>query len=185
MAKSEDEILNDSAIQLVVSAGIPVDRVRVVLGDSSLLPGPTSGGSTATATVLPAIGQDKLFVRNAVSGQPLLLTDGQLNNGLDSVELNPRTAVGIDRSGTRMIWLVVDGRQPRFSEGVTFRQLAELLQEFGAWDALALDGGGSSTLATRKANGEVKVLNCPIHGKHPPGVERPVANCLGVRVKNE
>jgi len=35
--------------------GIAVDRVRVVLGDSSLTPGPTSGGSTATATVLPAI----------------------------------------------------------------------------------------------------------------------------------
>ena len=35
--------------------GIPVDRIRVVLGDSSLVPGPTSGGSTATATVLPAI----------------------------------------------------------------------------------------------------------------------------------
>ena len=35
--------------------GIPVDRVRVILGDSSLLPGPTSGGSTATATVLNAI----------------------------------------------------------------------------------------------------------------------------------
>jgi xanthine dehydrogenase YagR molybdenum-binding subunit len=37
--------------------GIPVDRIRVVLGDSSLLPGPTSGGSTATATVLPAIAE--------------------------------------------------------------------------------------------------------------------------------
>ena len=37
--------------------GIPVDRIRVVLGDSSLVPGPTSGGSTATATVLPAIAE--------------------------------------------------------------------------------------------------------------------------------
>ena len=35
--------------------GIPVDKVDVVLGDSSLPPGPTSGGSTATATVLPAV----------------------------------------------------------------------------------------------------------------------------------
>ena len=35
--------------------GIPVNRVRVILGDSNLTPGPTSGGSTATATVLPAI----------------------------------------------------------------------------------------------------------------------------------
>jgi len=34
--------------------GIPVDKVDVVLGDSSLPPGPTSGGSTATATILPA-----------------------------------------------------------------------------------------------------------------------------------
>ncbi len=35
--------------------GLPVDRVHVVLGDSDLTPGPTSGGSAATATVLPAI----------------------------------------------------------------------------------------------------------------------------------
>jgi xanthine dehydrogenase YagR molybdenum-binding subunit len=35
--------------------GIPVDKIEVVLGDSSLPPGPTSGGSTATATLLPAV----------------------------------------------------------------------------------------------------------------------------------
>ena len=35
--------------------GIPVERIDVVLGDSSLAPGPRSGGSRATATVLPAI----------------------------------------------------------------------------------------------------------------------------------
>jgi len=37
--------------------GIPIDRIRVVLGDSSLVPGPTSGGSVATATVLPSIAE--------------------------------------------------------------------------------------------------------------------------------
>ena len=35
--------------------GIPVDKIDVVLGSSSLPPGPTSGGSTATATFMPAI----------------------------------------------------------------------------------------------------------------------------------
>lgn len=35
--------------------GLPVDKINVVLGDSSLPPGPTSGGSSATATVIPAI----------------------------------------------------------------------------------------------------------------------------------
>ena len=37
--------------------GIPVEKVQVVLGDSSLPPGPTSGGSAATASVLPAIAK--------------------------------------------------------------------------------------------------------------------------------
>lgn len=37
--------------------GIPLDRVDAVLGDSSLPPGPTSGGSSATATVIPAVAQ--------------------------------------------------------------------------------------------------------------------------------
>lgn len=37
--------------------GIPIDKIEVVLGDSSLPPGPTSGGSTVTATVLPAVDQ--------------------------------------------------------------------------------------------------------------------------------
>lgn len=37
--------------------GIPVDKVNVILGDSSLPPGPTSGGSAATASVVPAIAQ--------------------------------------------------------------------------------------------------------------------------------
>ena len=37
--------------------GIPVEKVQVVLGNSALPPGPTSGGSAATASVLPAIAQ--------------------------------------------------------------------------------------------------------------------------------
>ncbi len=37
--------------------GIPVGKIDVVLGDSSLAPGPTSGGSTATATTVPAVAQ--------------------------------------------------------------------------------------------------------------------------------
>ena len=35
--------------------GIPVEKIEVVLGDSDLVPGATSGGSTLTATVIPAV----------------------------------------------------------------------------------------------------------------------------------
>ena len=54
--------------------GIPIDRVRVIIGDSSLVPGPTSGGSTATATVLPAIAEAtdnamKVAITTAISAK--------------------------------------------------------------------------------------------------------------------
>lgn len=75
--------------------GIPLDKIDVVLGDSSLPPGPMSGGSTATASVMPAIleGTDaaiKTMLQIAAytpnspfSGQKpedLALTDGRIHS---------------------------------------------------------------------------------------------------------
>ena len=37
--------------------GIPVTKIEAVLGSSSLPPGPTSGGSTATSTIIPAVAE--------------------------------------------------------------------------------------------------------------------------------
>ena len=81
---------------------------------------------------------------------------------------NPRTAVGASADGTQLILAVVDGRQPGFSIGMTPWQMADLMIEMGAWMALKLDGGGSSTFFL---NGEV--LNSPSDGS-----ERLVANAL-------
>jgi xanthine dehydrogenase YagR molybdenum-binding subunit len=46
-----------TVIAQVVSdkTGVPLDKITVVLGNSSLPPGPMSGGSTATATVMPSV----------------------------------------------------------------------------------------------------------------------------------
>jgi xanthine dehydrogenase YagR molybdenum-binding subunit len=64
--------------------GIPVSKIDVVLGDSSLTPGPTSGGSTATATVVPAIVAAADDAINSViaiavktSGSPFFQKDGE------------------------------------------------------------------------------------------------------------
>lgn len=129
------------------------------------------------------IGDLSVHVWNGVSGRPVLLKDGQ-PAAVPAKPPEPRTAVAVDRSGRWLYWLVVDGRQPGYSEGLTFGELAELCRECGGWDALALDGGGSSTLVEREPGREPRLLNCPIHRRHPPGVERPVANHLGVRVRN-
>jgi len=62
--------------------GIPVDKIDVVLGDSSLVPGPTSGGSTATASVIPAVAQGTdaavkslLTIATQTSGSPFFQQD--------------------------------------------------------------------------------------------------------------
>ncbi len=47
-------------------AGIPMDKIQVILGDSDLPPGPTSGGSAATATVLPAISKAAIQARDTL-----------------------------------------------------------------------------------------------------------------------
>jgi xanthine dehydrogenase YagR molybdenum-binding subunit len=64
--------------------GIPVSKIEVVLGDSSLTPGPTSGGSTATATVVPAIVAAAEDAMNSVitiavktNGSPFFQKDGE------------------------------------------------------------------------------------------------------------
>jgi xanthine dehydrogenase YagR molybdenum-binding subunit len=47
-----------AAAQIVsAEAGVPIDKIEVVLGDTDLPPGPFSGGSAATASVIPAMLQ--------------------------------------------------------------------------------------------------------------------------------
>ncbi len=123
----------------------------------------------------------KIF--HAISGLEMVLISGRPAPGLDG-SLEPRSAVGLNRSGKRLILMVVDGRQPGYSEGVTTAELADLMMEFGAHDAMNLDGGGSASLVVQTAAGGTKVLNSPIH-QGVPGRERPVANHLGFYAKTE
>ncbi len=100
----------------------------------------------------------------------------------------PRTVVGVDETGTTMWWLVVDGKQPGYSAGLSLAEAAGILLERGAYDALELDGGGSSILVARaearteaQAGGEVERLSRPMQIRIP-GRSRAVANHLGLRV---
>ena len=80
--------------------GIPVDKIRVVIGDSALPPGPTSGGSTATATVLPAIADAtdnavKVAIATAIAAARLALRrqdtpNARLPEGKSTSKTSPR-----------------------------------------------------------------------------------------------
>jgi hypothetical protein len=67
-----------------------------------------------------------------------------------------------------VLLVTVDGRQPKWSVGMTLGQFASLFRSLGATWALNLDGGGSSTTW---ANG--RVVNRP-----SDGYERAVSSAL-------
>jgi exopolysaccharide biosynthesis protein len=87
--------------------------------------------------------------------------------------------VALDERERTMLLMVVDGRQPNYSEGVTIAELADIMIEYGGYTALNMDGGGSTTLVIEGEDGEPLILNSPIH-HHIPGQERPVGNHLGI-----
>lgn len=122
---------------------------------------------------------NKIF--HALSGDRMLIQGGEIIADLDDTIIHPRTAIGTNRNGRYVYLVVVDGRQPFYSAGATFQELAELLKDLGAHSAMALDGGGSSTLVVEGENGDTIILNSPIDN-YIPGRERPVANHFGVFV---
>jgi exopolysaccharide biosynthesis protein len=121
-------------------------------------------------------------VYNAISGDRMIVVKGQTVSDLNDKGLEPRTAIGVNRNGRYLYIIVVDGRQPFYSEGATFADLAELLVDQGAYMGMSLDGGGSSALVIEGKNGKPVLLNSPIDS-YLPGRERPVGNHLGVYVK--
>jgi hypothetical protein len=119
---------------------------------------------------------------NALSGDRMLIQGGEIIPGLDDSDPDPRTAIGANHNGRYIYLVVVDGRQPFYSAGATFTELAELLKDLGASYAMSLDGGGSSTMVIEGEDGEPVILNSPIDS-YIPMRERPVANHLGVYIK--
>jgi hypothetical protein len=92
-------------------------------------------------------------VPEALGGGPVIVRAGKpIFNALEDFgryHLNrrhPRTAVG-QRSDGRIIMLVVDGRRPGYSAGMTNFELAQVMIRLGVVTASALDAGGSSTMA--------------------------------------
>jgi exopolysaccharide biosynthesis protein len=95
-------------------------------------------------------------VWNTYSFGPALLEDGSIVEGIDSYEAetnprhpirgtNPRTGIGMISAG-HFVLVVVDGRSPGYSRGVTLTEFAQIFQELGCSTAYNLDGGGSATL---------------------------------------
>jgi hypothetical protein len=122
----------------------------------------------------------------------LLVTNG-MNTGatarVGAKVRHPRTAAGVGADGHTLLLVVIDGRQPDWSVGITLPDLADFLITKGAANALNLDGGGSSSFvyyADGPASGAGDSTTAParrrIVNRPSDGSFRPVANHLGVRI---
>jgi len=121
-------------------------------------------------------------IYNAVSGDRMLVDKGKKIGNLESQSVEPRSAAGVNSNGRWLFLVVIDGRQPGYSDGATFPELADFLLSLGVYYGLNLDGGGSSALVIESTVGGSFVLNSPIEG-NIPGNESAVSNHLGFWVK--
>ena len=115
--------------------------------------------------------------RVAVAGFGSLVRDSRLVDA-EVKPLHPRTAVGVSRDGCALWMVVVDGRQAGYSEGMATGELAALMKELGCWDAMNLDGGGSSILLLAEDGKPLSIMNRPSDAG-----TRPVPVLLGVRLR--
>ncbi|NLJ58536.1 MAG: phosphodiester glycosidase family protein, partial [Tissierellia bacterium] len=105
-----------------------------------------------------------------------LVKDGMVNEISSQVlGSHPRTAIGFNKDNTEMILLTIDGRHREYV-GVKQTELAQIMIDLGAYNAVNMDGGGSTTMGVdflRNAN--ISVVNLPSDGR-----ERNIASGVGV-----
>ena len=92
-------------------------------------------------------------MKTAIGGGPVLIQEGKITitnreeqifvNGL--ADLHPRTAMGYTRN-RKLIILVIQGRFKGIAEGATLNEEANILSDLNCYEALNLDGGGSSCM---------------------------------------
>lgn len=146
-----------------VSAPVPV-TFGIAFGPLVKGPLPRLGDDVQLSYALePAIG-DAIA---GIGGGPRLLKDGAWYDDPHAPAPDERDVrwpvIALALLPDDLLLLVaVDGRHPERSVGMTRPEFAELLQRFGATDAMALDSGGSVTLVSRAPGDEnVSVRNQP------------------------
>lgn len=90
----------------------------------------------------------KAGVEDAVEFGPFLIVNGKAAEikGNGGWGVAPRTVLAQRKDGI-VLFLVIDGRQPGYSLGISMNELTKLLQRYKAHNAVNLDGGASSSIA--------------------------------------
>ena len=90
----------------------------------------------------------KAGIEDAVEFGPFLIVNGKAAEikGNGGWGVAPRTVLAQRKDGI-VLFVVIDGRQPGYSLGISMNELTKLLQRYKAHNAVNLDGGASSSIA--------------------------------------
>jgi hypothetical protein len=126
----------------------------------------------------PPVSVDGVY--NAVSGNfPILV--GGVNIGT-RFDIDPRTAFALSEDRRYLFLLTIDGRQPGYSDGAALFDCGVWLKAVGAYDAINVDGGGSSTLVIEDSTGVPLRINRS-SAVADSGMERTVGGHFGIYAK--
>jgi exopolysaccharide biosynthesis protein len=103
---------------------------------------------------------------NTITGKNRILTGGAVVAPATCgsfCDPNPRTAAGLSLGNSKLILMTVDGRDEGVSDGASLVELAGFMAEYGATNAINLDGGGSTQMAANYYNDgqNAKLVNVP------------------------
>ena len=121
---------------------------------------------TNQAVLQELIGGTPRLIRNGVSS---VEWEAESVSSSFAYDRHPRTAVGFSADSTIVYFFTVDGRQGGYSVGMSLFELADYMLEWGVYQGVNLDGGGSTAMVVR---GEV------VSSPSDAGGERSVANAL-------
>ena len=147
---------------LLVMEGVewhPVDGdgFFAILKDGSAMIGTKAEYETYKSDIQEAIG----------AFGATLIKDGEIAINKNSNYYSSRasrTAIGIKKDGS-VVMMVLDGRQEPFSCGGSMEEIAQIMYEAGCYNAVNLDGGGSTTyLSKPEGSDSIKVVNRPSDG---------------------
>lgn len=120
---------------------------------------------------------DQEEIAFAISGGAKLLENGTIPETFSHTisGRNPRTALGLSKDEETLYLVTVDGRL-KTSIGMTQTELAEFLKSISVYNAINLDGGGSTTMVARPLGSfSTMTVNRP-----SDGALRSVINAIGV-----
>ncbi|MFC4858645.1 phosphodiester glycosidase family protein [Actinophytocola glycyrrhizae] len=180
-AVAEVEVRDNTVVAVRDTAGdgaIPADSMILVGRDAAAATLSALEPGDAVSIDYRARTADEQKIHAAVNGRQLLVVDGvaQKASQGNNTPAAPRTALGFSKDGRKMFLLSADGRQPAFAEGLGLDELAGMMVELGAWSAVNLDGGGSTTIVAR----EPGATTAQLENRPSDGAERNVPNGLGL-----